>query len=108
MQTIIQYRAVLIMFYRLIPLFDGTKKGLLEFLGTRHFLYGTERPLATSISVNAWAQGGRGRGVGVSGVGSGTEPLTTPSFSIGYGGGWPTRATRYYGQPIIEDIFGIW
>ena len=31
--------------------------------------------------------GGGGGGVGVSGVGSGTEPLTTPSFSIGYGGG---------------------
>ena len=30
---------------------------------------------------------GAGGGIGVSGVGYGTEPLTTPSFSIGYGGG---------------------
>ena len=50
---------------------------------TRHFPYGSARPVATSIGVKAWAQGG----IGVSGVGSGTEPLTTPSFSIGYGGG---------------------
>ena len=30
---------------------------------------------------------GGGGGIGVSGVEAGTEPLTPPSFSIGYGGG---------------------